>query len=232
VKKINCLLGLCFVFMQSFEFAQSNTFELRINPTFGANLLSLADSSFQLQDDTQFEIDIFKCYISKIEFLYNEQVVLTENNSFHIIEASDSSSLNISIDNPQKINFDAIRFNLGIDSLTNVAGIMGGDLDPTKGMYWTWQNGYINVKLEGKSKLCNTRNNEFQFHLGGYMQPFYCLETLTFRVFDIKKIDLQVDAEQIINQIDLAKTNQIMSPSLEAVAIAKIIANAFTVTEH
>ena len=26
-----------------------------------------------------------------------------------------------------------------------------GDLDPLKGMYWTWQSGYINFKIEGSS---------------------------------------------------------------------------------
>lgn len=60
---------------------------------------------------------------------------------------------------------------LGIDSLTNVSGAMGGVLDPSLGMYWTWQSGYINAKLEGvfwKDGL----GSEFQFHLGGYAHPF------------------------------------------------------------
>ena len=73
---------------------------------------------------------------------------------------------------PEDTEFDAIQFNLGIDSLTNVSGALGGDLDPTKGMYWTWQNGYVNFKLQGTSDLCNNPKNEFEFHLGGYLKPF------------------------------------------------------------
>ena len=77
---------------------------------------------------------------------------------------------------------DKIKFNLGIDSLTNVSGVMGGDLDPTKGMYWTWQSGYINFKMEGSSAVCPTRNHEFQFHIGGYQDPFYAMQTLELEV--------------------------------------------------
>jgi hypothetical protein len=45
----------------------------------------------------------------------------------------------LSFDLPTYLKYDQIQFQLGIDSLTNVSGAMGGDLDPTKGMYWTWQ---------------------------------------------------------------------------------------------
>ena len=71
------------------------------------------------------------------------------------------SSLALQI--PSNIPFSKLKFQLGIDSLTNVSGAMGGDLDPTKGMYWTWQSGYINMKIEGKSNSCKTRKNQFQF---------------------------------------------------------------------
>jgi hypothetical protein len=62
-------------------------------------------------------------------------------------DENDSNALCLEI--PDDIEFDAIQFNLGLDSLTNVSGALGGDLDPTKGMYWTWQNGYVNFKLQG-----------------------------------------------------------------------------------
>jgi hypothetical protein len=109
---------------------------------------------------------------------------------------------------------------------------MGGDLDPTKGMYWTWQSGYINFKLEGTSPLCTTRNNEFQFHLGGYQKPNYCLQTLSFPIINSCKIDLELDVQKILEHVDLPRTNHIMSPSAEAVLISKIVANAFTLTEN
>jgi hypothetical protein len=38
--------------------------------------------------------------------------------------------------------------------------------------------------------------------------------------------------QKILLQIDLAKTNHIMSPSAEAVLISKIVANAFTISKN
>ena len=55
---------------------------------------------------------------------------------------------------------------------------MGGDLDPTKGMYWAWQSGYINFKMEGSCSQCLATKNNFEFHLGGYQQPFYAMQTI------------------------------------------------------
>lgn len=46
-------------------------------------------------------------------------------------------------------------------------------------MYWTWQSGYINAKLEGKSNLVNTPTHAFAFHLGGYLNPFQTLQTIS-----------------------------------------------------
>jgi hypothetical protein len=109
---------------------------------------------------------------------------------------------------------------------------MGGNLDPTKGMYWAWHSGYINFKLEGTSAHCKTRNNEFQFHLGGYQQPNYCLQTISFPINNESKINLKLDVQQILQQIDLTKTNHIMSPSAEAVLISKIVAHAFTIYKN
>ena len=96
-----------------------------------------------------------------------------EINFYQLVNAENDKSL--------QLDFEEIgsnTFYLGVDSLTNSNGAMGGDLDPTKGMYWTWQSGYINVKIEGKYSGCNTRNNKFQFHLGGYQNPFQTIQKI------------------------------------------------------
>ena len=93
----------------------------------------------------------------------------------HLIDVFEVDTLKI---NFKKLDFKKIKmiqFNIGIDSLTNVSGALGGDLDPQKGMYWAWQSGYINTKIEGRSPHCKNRKNAFQFHIGGYLQPFYAI---------------------------------------------------------
>jgi len=136
------------------------------------------------------------------------------------------------LSSPTNLKFTKIKFNLGIDSITNVSGAMGGDLDPTKGMYWTWQSGYINLKLEGKSKLCKTRNNEFQFHLGGYQNGDNALQTIILNVSENKEIDILIDIEQFVAAIDLSEQNQIMSPGKKAVLLSEKFSKIFSIQKQ
>ena len=159
----------------------ANTICLAIIPIFGTKPIVIGDSAFRAKDANNTHIDVLKFYISRIQFFHKGTVVLEEEKSFHLIDAAVQASFHLVIANKRGARFDELRFHLGIDSVASVSGAMGGDLDPTKGMYWTWQSGYINVKCEGKSNVCIARNNEFQFHLGGYKQPFNSLQTLIDR---------------------------------------------------
>ncbi|MGE0569203.1 MAG: MbnP family protein [Bacteroidia bacterium] len=226
------IITLLLLGLYNSAFSQVNSIHFLINPTFGVGSLHLADSPFHANDSNKLQIDVLKFYISNFQFLKKGKVVLEEKGRFHLVDAADEKSFSISIENKQNIDYDELKFNLGIDSTTNVSGAMGGDLDPTRGMYWAWQSGYINFKLEGTSKLCNTRNNEFTFHLGGYQQPFYALQTLSFTTQNAQKINLKLDVREILMQIDLAKQNHIMSPSTEATMLSKIVAASFKISEN
>lgn len=136
------------------------------------------------------------------------------------------SQLKINIQSNQK-DFNAIRFNIGIDSVTNSGGVKGGDLDPTKNMYWTWQSGYINFKLEGKSKVCKTRNNVFQFHIGGYSYPNNSLQIVTIPVNHSASININFDLEKLLSGVGLQTTNEIMSPNAKAMQVAKLYKTVF-----
>ena len=114
-----------------------------------------------------------------------------------------------------------VSFSVGIDSLTSVSGALEGDLDPTKGMYWAWQSGYINMKLEGRSSSCKTRKNEFQFHIGGYMKPNYAMRKV---ILEPKKsnftVEINVDVAELFSKLELSKINSVMVPGTQAMQIA------------
>ncbi len=209
------------------SYAQSAT-KISFNPVFGKPVLHLDDSCYTTDSIC---ISNFKCYISAIKLLQNDSLVWEEKNSFHLLDAANEKSLYILLNTHSNLKYNKIKFNIGIDSATNVSGAMGGDLDPTKGMYWTWQSGYINMKLEGKSKLCKTRNNEFQFHLGGYQNADNALQTVLLNVTDNKEIVIAIDLQKIFTVIDLAKHNQIMSPGKEAVLFAEKFSKIFSVQQ-
>jgi hypothetical protein len=229
---ILCLAAYSTVLSQPRSPNSSRIIHISIVPTFGSNNIRLADSSFHApdaHDSTSVQIDVLKFYVSRIQFLSNGVVVVEEPQSVHLIDAAVKASFHCAIPNMHKTPFDAVRFNLGIDSVANVSGALGGDLDPTKGMYWTWQNGYINLKFEGKSNRSTARNNEFQFHLGGYREPLNCLQVVTLPVRNAEAITIQFNAETLLSHIEMATHHHIMSPSVEAVRLSAIAARSFRI---
>lgn len=171
-------------------------------------------------------IETFRCYISAIELISNGQPVWTEPNSFHLLDASQPATLELALRAPENLSFDSVRFILGIDSLTNTAGVMGGDLDPTKGMYWAWNSGYINFKVEGTSALCPTRNNRFQYHLGGYLAPHQSAQQVTLDMPSRSPV-FAIDLGMLLDGLDLTSQHTIMSPGVTAVALSNKAADIF-----
>ena len=96
-----------------------------------------------------------------------------------------------------------------------------------RGMYWTWQSGYINFKLEGSSPLCNTRHHAFEFHIGGYHHPYNSLQRISLNVSKDINTVAYIEIGKLLSVIDLTKTNQIMTPGKEAVWIAEQVKSCF-----
>lgn len=186
------------------------------------------DFNYTLKVTDSVEFSTFKFYISQLELFEGTKSVWKEEESFHLVDVFDVNTLALSI--PINVHFTKIKFQLGIDSVTNVSGAMGGDLDPTKGMYWTWQSGYINVKLEGKSNLCKNRHNEFQYHLGGYLFPFNSIRTIYIPVEQNNNIKININLEKFFDRLSISQYNHIMSPSKEAVYLSAKISESFSVS--
>lgn len=225
---MNRLLFVIFFILFSWKIysQEVNAQRISFQAVYGDLKIDLSDSSFR-SGNKEVIIETLKFYISSVELYRGTACVWKEKNSYHLIDASLKSSLGLNL--PKKINYDRIKFNLGIDSLTSVSGAMGGDLDPTKGMYWTWQSGYVNFKLEGKSKSSLARNNEFQFHLGGYQFPENALQKIDLPVMDNENVIIQVDAEKFLKETDLTKQDHLMSPGPKAIELSKVAAQIFSI---
>ena len=208
-----------------FLFSQSASC-IKFNPSFGESKLVL-DSTYQLNTTDSIQITALRFYISGIELLEKNKTVWKDVVQFHLMDAFNEKTLLVNI--PSNISYTKLKFYLGIDSLTNVSGALGGDLDPTKGMYWTWQSGYINFKLEGTSNICKTRHNEFQFHLGGYQYPNNNLQTVFIDAVSKQNIEVGIDIQKIINQINLAQQHHIMSPGQEAMDFSEKVINSLSI---
>ena len=220
-----------FAFLSSFSIF-SQTFEqssLQFYLSFGNSPLNLNDSIYILNNGDSVQVSTFKFYITNIKLFNGKTIVWEEPNSYHLVDATNNMSKNIALNFPRNTKFNQVKFNIGIDSAINTNGAFGGDLDPTKGMYWTWQSGYINIKLEGKSNKCNTRDHEFQFHLGGFQYPFITIQNVKLDVKKEKKINIEADLKKFLDAINLSNKNHIMSPSDDAVTFSSKFSNIFSV---
>jgi hypothetical protein len=130
---------------------------------------------------------------------------------------------------PEEVVFNKIHFSIGIDSVTNSSGVFGGDLDPTNGMYWTWQSGYINFKLEGKSLLSSARKNKFEYHIGGYLYPNNTLQEVELEVNNNDKIIINIDISKFIVELDISTINKVMSPGESAVILSTHLPKLFSI---
>lgn len=96
-----------------------------------------------------------------------------------LLDLADSSSLNQIYVYPQQAiarNY-AISLLFGVDSAIQVGGVGKGALDPQRGMYWTWQTGYVQWKMEGVIRVDEESNRSdgsavaeypMELHLGGF----------------------------------------------------------------
>ncbi len=214
------LLAICFLTAVP-AFAQPEAV-LRFLPLHYSKPLRLEEG---LASGDSIRVTLFRFYVSKLRLLQKDKQVWADSNNAHLIDAENEQSHQILL--PQNFSYDAVQFLLGIDSVTNAAGVAGGDLDPMKGMYWAWQSGYINVKIEGTSRSCATRKNAFQFHLGGFRGADGCAQLLTFPATPGTDISLVVDVDAFLKSVDLKTQKALMTPGPEAVLLSRKMADAF-----
>jgi len=150
---------------------QTTNHALKFIPTFNNQPLQLDKAYYLPNINDSVTIEGLRFYVSGVKLLKDDKVVHDLVNGYYLVDATQPETQTLQLNLPKPFIFDQIQFHIGIDSITNVSGAMGGALDPINGMYWAWQSGFINFKLEGASPVCNSRNHKFQYHIGGYMPP-------------------------------------------------------------
>ena len=203
--------------------------ELIINPTF--NNQTLMESAWYMSSkNDSIQITDVRFYLTDFQLKTVAGKIRSIENSNYLIDVFKPETLDILLDTTFFGRGDELSFNLGVSSAMNTSGALSGALDPSNGMFWSWQSGYINFKIEGISPSCDTRKNKFQFHIGGYQEPHTTLRRLSFRLDNqTTQIDLNLDV--FFDTILLALENQVMIPGERANELASIFANTLTKIE-
>jgi hypothetical protein len=183
----------------------------------------LNDSLYENNFGEKYRVSKLKYYVSNICLL--TKGALEIDKAVYLIDAAKENI--IAKKDSRKIV--GISFLVGIDSALHCSGAQSGALDPLNDMFWTWNNGYVNFKLEGKSASSSADNNRIEQHIGGYKGEYKTMRKV-FLPIDEKyflknnAITIQMNLNEYWNGIKIAETPVIAT----AGALAKKVADNFT----
>jgi hypothetical protein len=187
MKKINLLLFAAFMlaFVACKEedvpqptTANTSTVNLNFDNVVGNRDLELDSGVYVNAFEQYFTIAKFNYFISNISFQKTDDTwyTLPADSSYFLVKEKDLFSHTLKLNGIPAAEYKAIRFMLGVDSLRNTMPLAqrAGMLDPTAyaaDMYWTWNQGYIFMKLECwpyTAKGDTTNRIPYVYHIGGF----------------------------------------------------------------
>lgn len=194
----------------------------------GADAGAVALAREQGEEDTPaVNVDVLRYYLSGFELRREGRVVYRQPDSYHLLDAADAESLYVSLEEPAGLEYDELRFLLGVDSTRAAGGVSGGALDPTNGMYWTWRSGYVNFKLEGTSPACPARNHRFQFHVGGFRGANNTAREVLLPATPGRSLTITLDLDEVFATLNLAEAYRVMLPGEGANRLADVLQRSF-----
>ncbi|WP_276134906.1 MbnP family protein [Polluticoccus soli] len=236
------LVGLC-VLQSLSAMSQPETkckLHISVKNVFGKDPLILNDRIYRTPAGDSIFITNYKYYISNITLPTVNGDAVVELDSYHLINEAKPKSKEFDVYLPPG-EYSAIRFMIGVDSLHNVSGAQTDALDPINAMFWDWNTGYINAKLEGR--LNNAEQTDYSFHIGGFAGSNSTLRWATLRFS--KPVTIKAGVETGIaltsnaaewlktpNSIELRKMPVVVTEGADAVHIADNYADMFSLSHE
>ena len=115
-------------------------------------------------------------YVSNIKVkaadgtVYADLVKSDGSAGYYLIDEADAASQDIVLKDVPQGNYTEVTFTIGVDANQVNQGAQTGALDPAKGLFWSWNSGYIFMAVEGVSPASTQTNNVFEYHVGGYKE--------------------------------------------------------------
>lgn len=211
-------------FLLSFLVLATTAVPQKVTIEWQTDYLLQSAGSLTRNDSGPFRVEMLKFYVSDLSF-YKEGKRVYSGPLHTLIDLTDSSkTIVLPADCPE--DFNRIDFLLGIDSTTNTQGVLGDDLDPTNGMYWTWQSGYVNFKLEAVASH-TLSPSRLEYHLGGYQQPYAAQRAVSLHVAGPKAV-IVFNTQGFLASIPGDIPRHVMSPGREACLLSDLAVNAFS----
>jgi len=206
----------------------TGSIRLEFDNIVGSNDLELNSATYTNASNEDYTISTLDYFISNIRLktVDGKEYVIPKDSSYFLIKEENEDSHEIELRNIPAGDYSTIQFVVGVDSLKNTAPLSErtGVLDPAvraAGMYWTWNSGYIFLKMEGSSPASTTDDKKIYYHIGGF--GGYSSPTMN----NIKSVSLQAPA----NMLARVRKNSVHAPVVHIFAdAAKILDGANTVS--
>jgi hypothetical protein len=210
----------------------SRSLVLQFHHVVGDDSLTLGNEYTNILGDT-ITIQKFRYYLSNFAVVEKDGKVHALPVKYFLVDEADPSSKTITLSVPATMDITGIRFLLGVDSARNVSGVQTGALDPARGMFWTWNSGYVMAKMEGSSPSAHVPGNMFTYHIGGYRSPMKTMRPVELSVATgLSTIHITADINRWFkgsSELWIGKTPLCHSPGPLAARIADNYAGMFAI---
>lgn len=203
---------------------ESNSLFVQID--YSNSPLSLGKTYVSKKGDS-LRINKFKCYLSELKLRYSDGRSASIGKKYTLLDADSLATKAYKLDDFKNSAPVYLELSIGIDSIPNTQGALAGDLDVQNGMYWAWQSGYINWKIEGTSSSCATHKQQFTFHVGGYKAKQKALRIVQIPFPKNAKNILHIDLATFFNEVSLKTLNSVQIPGDAALQLADLFTKTF-----
>lgn len=234
-KKIASFLLIVSIFLFSFlafnKKVENHNLVINLHHFVGNEVLKIDSGLYYNNLNQNFTVTNFMYYLGEIK-LTDENNVETKINKYFLVNELEGKSKQIILENIPKKQYKKMSFIVGVDSLRNCSGAQSGVLDPINTMFWTWNSGYIFLKLEGKSSASKIPGNFIEYHVGGYKLPYNNIKKIELKLSESleENVNIKVDILEIFknpNDINFA-VNANAADAKSTVVIANNYADMFS----
>lgn len=215
----------------------TNTLSLEFENRVGNQPLVLGTTTYKNTSNEEFVVTTFNYFISNITLKKDDGTTLKLSDKYFLVRAADAKTSLITLSDIPAANYTEVSFMIGVDSTKSVSDVSQrtGVLDIASyaddNMYWSWNSGYIFMKIEGTSPVVPLRANgtrKYEMHVGGFggltskvtnntrIVTLSLPNTATVRKNIAPQVHLFTDVAKIFSgttTIKLAETNSIHSPA-------------------
>jgi hypothetical protein len=141
----------------------------------GANLqLNTDNTPYTNSKGESYKVTWLTYYVSNIKLkrddgtIFEDPIKSDGSAGYYLVDEANAESQEVTLQNVPAGNYTEVTFTIGVDASQVNQGAQTGALDPAKGLFWSWNSGYIGFAIEGVSPVSTEEGNVFQYHVGGY----------------------------------------------------------------